>query len=153
MPEINFSKMRPAQLVSLYLNEGPSPTPSTLTFEKVLTDASSESGGMFDITPSTGCRMQAAGTITGKLGVFKLSGFLVTVGDGTASVTWSSFLPPMAAVPLTHGLVLGRIDQSAFSCFGEVIVAVDGSVTIANASTVIGAATYSFDCTISCQLA
>lgn len=97
--------------------------------------------------------MQAAGTITGKLGVFKLSGFLVTVGGGTASVTWSSFLPPMAVVPSTHGLVLARIGQSAFSCFGDVVVALDGSVTVANASTVIGAATYAFDCTISCQLA
>lgn len=152
--------MRPTQLVSVYLNEdnlsggGSSPTPSTLTFENALTDASFESGGMFDVTPSTGCRMQAAGTITGKLGVFKLSGFLVTVGGGpSASVTWTSFLPPMAVVPSTHGLVLARIGQSSFSCFGEVVVAVDGSVTIANASTVIGAATYSFDCTISCQLA
>lgn len=151
--------MRPTQLVSVYLNEdnltggGSSPTPSTLTFENALIDASSETGGMFDITPSTGCRMQAAGTITGKLGIFKLSGFLVTVGGGTADVTWTAFLPPMAVVPSTHGLVLGRVGQNAASCFGDVVVALDGSVSIVNASTVFGANTYAFECTISCQLA
>lgn len=154
--------MRPTQLVSVYLNEdnltggGSSPTPSTLTFENALIDASSETGGMFDITP-TNCRMQAAGTITGKLGVFRLSGDLRAFNGGPGSVTWDAFLPPLAVAPSTFGYLLSAQRGNFWRLTADIIVALDGSVTLANATIVGAEGTYPnafrFDFTISCQLA
>lgn len=129
---------------------------ATLTFENALIDASSETGGMFDITP-TNCRMQGAGTITGKLGVFRLSGDLRAFNGGPGSVIWDAFLPPLAVAPSTFGYLLAAQRGNFYRLTADIVVALDGSVTLSNA-IILGAEgsypnAFRFDFTISCQLA
>lgn len=150
--------MRPQQLVSVYLNESasassaPAPPGNVVSvWSEPLTDGPL-TAGVFDNTPGTGCRMLGAGTIgTDKLGIFRLSGILVTTGIGGGAVTWVAFLPALSAVPVTHGSAMGIENPTGNLLPFDITVGVDGSVTLGGGNS-LAAGSYQFSFTIACVL-
>jgi hypothetical protein len=96
--------------------------------------------------------MLGAGTIgTDKLGIFRLSGILVTTGIGGGAVTWVAFLPALSAVPVTHGSAMGIENPTGNLLPFDITVGVDGSVTLGGGNS-LAAGSYQFSFTIACVL-
>jgi len=152
---------RPYLLTSVYLNDlspaaaAAAPPPATVTtvWQRPLTDVT-VAAGVFDNTPTTGCRMRGSGTTsTDYLGVFHLSGILVTTGGGSAtSATWNRFLPRLAAVPATFGSFMAIENPGAALLPGDISVSLLGDVTLGGGNS-LAAGSYAFSFTIACRLA
>lgn len=150
---------RPYLLTSVYLNDlspaaaAAAPPPATVTtvWQRPLTDVSF-TAGVFDDTPTIGCRMLGSGTTsTDNLGVFHLSGILVTTGVGGGGATWNGFLPPLAAAPATFGSFMAIENPGAALLPGDISVSLAGSVTLGGGNS-LAAGSYAFSFTIACRL-
>lgn len=148
---------KPYLLTSVYLNEfvapaaAPVPPPTTVVWERPLKDVSL-TAGVYDSTPTTGCRLHGAGTITGDLGVFHVSGYLTTTGVGGGGATWDEFFPPMAAIPTFHGTFMAIANPGAALLPADISVGLDGTLTLGG-GTSLAAGDYLVNFTIACRLA
>lgn len=146
---------RPYLLTSVYLNEPPPAAAAAATvtsiWEQPLTDVSL-TAGVYDNTPTTGCRMRGAGTTsTDNLGVFHLSGIIVTTGVGGGGATWNGFLPRLAAAPATFGSYMAIENPGAALLPGDISVSLLGDVTLGGGNS-LAAGSYAFSFTIACRL-
>lgn len=139
--------MRPAQLVSVYLNEPITPAGAvgSGSFSQPVTSASSVTL-QADGTPVTGCRLYTIGRQYDKLGVVVIAGFYVSVGVGIGTATFNAILPAQTSVPATAFSVFAIENPGSALCPCDIVLTTGGNITVSGNAPAAG--TFFFQLTI-----